>query len=364
MFEQVQDSVRGLFRLAVVAGVAALIGCGEPGSTGSSLPSGAMAVALVTAGADGASYTFPFGTRLELLNTSTGFMEALQLDGNESMLTETVPVGNYTASLFLLNNAPVQLVRSLNGTSHTVPATWTDAQPFTFMIAHNMTTPIVLHFSVVNLGDVTFQSGALQVSVDVSSTTSTMPTSAQETGVIAIQSQTIASGVGLETPLGLTLGESDTQSLTWSMTGPFIQLSPQESCATGALITDSASMSSTGFSALVKEIAGPGNVVSVCVENATRAGDSVFVSATRKGAAPTDQQSFLPGTNYEFDLDVIFNPGEIYDGVTLDLSVLGGPITLNPNNSLWEHRIFDVDTNETLELSVGDFTSGTFQLTP
>src|SRR5262249_26254980 len=156
-----------------LAGVAVLAGCGRV-SSGGNTPTGSVQVALATMGSDGASYQFPPGTTIELFNGNTNFFGNFPIDGTETALTEIIPIGNYTATLSFPNTGPVQLVRTSGVTSTTVPATWTDGQPFTFGIAPNVTTPIVLHFSVTGFADITFQVGRVEVSIDVNSTTTQM----------------------------------------------------------------------------------------------------------------------------------------------------------------------------------------------
>jgi hypothetical protein len=349
--------------MAFLTGVAVLAGCGD-NSTRSNVPSGSMTVALATTGSDGATYQFPTGTSLETFNSTTAFSAFFPIDGSETVLTETIPAGAYNAFLSNPSGSP-QLVRTLNGVSQTVAATWTDSQPFTFNIMQNMTTPIVLHFSVVGLGDITFQVGRLQVSIDVNSTTTTMPTSGQESATITIGGQTILPGLGLEAPLGLTAGEVDAHAISVSLTGPFTQESPGFVCATGTLSVLSTTTSSAAFTSLAEEVGGtPASFGSVCVFNAGTI-DVVEFEVARFGVAPADQQAFLPGSNYQFFDQVEFDMTGIYDGTTLKLSELEGPITLNSANfASWQHEIFDSDTNQVLENSFGNITSGTFQLTP
>jgi hypothetical protein len=363
MFANAQRSARGVFGGAVVAGFVVLAGCGKE-STGSNLPNGAVTVALATTGSDGATYQFPPGSFLETFNT-TGFTAFFPIDGSEAVLTETVPAGGYTTLLFFSNNGPVQLVRTLNGMSQTVSATWTDPQPFNFNILQNMTTPIVLHFSVVNLGDVTFQVGRVQVSIDVNPTTSTMANNAQESGTVTETFQQIAPGFGLEAPLGLTAGEIDAESLSMALTGPFALQSPGFACATATLTASSAPASSAAFVALMEEFTGtPPTGAVVCVFD-SGATDTVEVEVFRNGPAPADQQTFLPGGNYQFLGIVEFLAGDIFDGTTLKLSQLASPIALSSTNSaFWEHQIFDFDTSQNLEISAGNISGGTFQLTP
>lgn len=360
MLASAQRSARAVVAMVFLS-VAAFAGCGKV-STRPDVPTGSVTVALATTGSDGATYQFPSGTELETVNGS-GFNGFFPIDGSETVLTETIPVGLYQAFLITPNGSPLQLVRTLNGMSQTVPATWTDPQPFNFTVMQNMTTPIVLHFSVAGLGDITFQVGRLQVSIDVNSTTTTMPTGGQESATMTINSQTLAPGLGLETPLGLAVGEVDAVSISISLTGPFTQQTNGFVCAFGTLSAISAPTSSAAFTALVEELAGtPASFVSLCIFDAGT-NDFVELTVVRFGAAPADQQAFLPGSNYQFSSFLEFQAGDIFDGTTLRLSELAGPITLDSGNgAFWNHSIFD--SSNRLEASFGSISAGTFQLTP
>jgi hypothetical protein len=323
-------------------------------------------VALATTGSDGASYQFPPGTQLDLFNNNTGFFGNFAIDGTETALTETVPIGSYTATLSFPSNGPVQLVRTSGGTSTTVAATWTDGQPYTFGVGLNVTTPIILHFSVVGLGDITFQVGKVQVSIDVNSTTTQMPGSGSQSGTIANSFQSFAAGLGLETPLGLTNGESDSEAVAFTVTSPFSLEATGFACAsiTPTSITSSSPSNTNAFNALMQEFVGPGGFASLCVQD-QGTNDAVLLEIFRNGAAPSNQVSFLSGGNYQFGMFIQFNAGDVFSGSTLKLSQIAGPLTLNTATSaFWSHDIYDFNAAQFVEQSDGFYSAGTFQLSP
>jgi hypothetical protein len=261
-----------------------------------------------------------------------------------------------------------RLIRTVNGVSQTVPALSRDPQPLIFSIVQDVTTPLVLHFSVVGLGDVTFQTGGLRVSIDVSQTSTTMANHGQESATFTGLSQTITAGFGLETPLGLVTGETDTVSLTFDLTSAFVLTSPaREVCANIALASITSPSGSTAFSALMDEVGGTtGAAGTLCIVDFGAEGhDEGHFELSRTGAAPADQQAFLPGTNYRFEVMGFFDAGgDILDDSTFQLSKLATPITLDAATgaSLFQ-QIDDLDTHQTLE-SCGGRVNGTFQLTP
>src|SRR5690349_5745015 len=99
---------------------AAIAGCGGS-SGGGTEGTGIVTAALATTASDGATYTFPAGTVLDIVRTSPPFDAEYALDGPETVLTETVPTGTFTATIVFPNGTP-QLVRTLNGMSQTVAA--------------------------------------------------------------------------------------------------------------------------------------------------------------------------------------------------------------------------------------------------
>jgi hypothetical protein len=281
-------------------------------------------------------------------------------------LSEIVPIGGYSATLSFANNGPVQLVRTSNGTTATVPANWTDGQPFTFGVGLNVTTPIVFHFSVVGLGDVTFQVGRVQVSIDVNSTTTQMPGHGSQSGTFAVSSQQLTAGLGLEAALGLTVGEMDSEAVAFDVTGAFSLAGPGFACApiTTTSITSASPSNSNAFNALMQELPGAGVFGSLCVQD-QGTDDFIIIELFRNGAAPDNQLSFLPGGNYQFALFITLTNGDVFNGNTLKLSQIGGPIPLaGPSPASFVHDIFDFNAGQFLETSGGFFSSGTFQLTP
>ena len=129
-------------------------------------------------------------------------------------------------------------------------------------------------------------------------------------------------------------------------------------------ITSAFPGNSNAFNALMEELPGAGVSGSLCVQD-EGADDFIIVEVIRNGPAPDDQVSFLPAGNYQFGMFITLTNGDVFDGKTLKLSQIGGPIALAGGSpASWSHDIFDFTAGQFVESSGGFFTSGTFQLTP
>lgn len=366
-----RQGITGLIGFVVVVGAASPLGCAQPPNTDSNLgagPTGTVTVALETVGSDGATYQFPPGTALNVPDTSGTYDVGYRLDGTETVLTKTLPIGDYAPWVSFPDDGSPQLIRIVNGMSQTVPAILIDPQPFKLSIVRDTTTPLVLHLSAVGLGDVTFQIGRVRLSIEVSSTTTTMAAHGQDSATFTELRQSIAAGFGLETPLGLTTGETDAVSLTFDLTSAFVLTSPpRQVCANIALASITSPSGGKAFSALLGEVGGiPGAAGTLCITDfGPGAHDIAHIDFLRTGPAPADQQAFLPGTNYAFEAGGFFDVGgDILDDSSFQLSKLATPIMLDAASgaSLF-HQIEDLDTRQILEGFAGNL-AGTFQLTP
>ncbi len=347
----------------VVVGAAGLLGCGQLPDADAG-PTGRATLALQTTASDGASYRFAAGSLLGLYGpTGDGLFTALALDGTETTVTVTLPIGSYTVKLINPGGRAPLLVRTLNDVSQTLPATWNDPQPVMVSIVENMTTPLTLHFSATGLGDVTFQTGRLQTSIDVSPKTTTMANHGLASLTFTGGEQSIAAGLGLETALGLVAGERDSGTLTFDLISPFAVTRPEVACAKITATWTSSPSASAAFGALMAEEGDTGTAGHICVGD-DGANDWIQVVWFRNGAAPVDQRAFLRGTNYSFGVNITVALDNIFDGTTFQQSQLATPITLGAAHAATLlQEIDDLDTQQTLESCSGALT-GTFQLTP
>ena len=347
----------------VVVGCGGLLGCGQLPSVDDG-PTGNVTMALQTTASDGATYRFPAGSLLGLFGpSSNGLFTSFPLDGTETAVTAALPIGSYTVKVINPGGASSSLIRTLNDVSQTLPATWNDPQPVMVNIVENMTTPLTLHFSVTGLGDVTFETGRLQASIEVSPTTTTMANHGQVSLTFTEREQSIAAGFGLETPLGLLAGENDGGSLTLDLISPFAVTRPEVACARISATWVTSPSASAAFGALMEEEGVTGTGGHICVGD-DGANDWIQIVWFRNGAAPADQQAFLRGTNYAFGANLTVTLGDVFDGTTFQQSKLATPITVGGQNpATLIQELDDLDTNQTLE-SCGGTLTGTFQLTP
>jgi hypothetical protein len=128
---------------------------------------GEISVPLTAAGSSGAVYHLPPGTSLSLFNDPV--LASFSLDGDAPSVTVSVSPGTYSALLFTQSGVPDTwpLIRqNADGTTETVQATL-DPIPSVTVVA-DQTVPLTIHFHAAPAGGgITFQTGAVQVMIDV-----------------------------------------------------------------------------------------------------------------------------------------------------------------------------------------------------
>jgi len=142
----------------------AAVGCAEAPDAAQV---GEISVPLTATGTSGAVYHLPPGTSLSLFNDPV--LASFSLDADTPSLTVRVSPGTYSALLFTQSGVPDTwpLIRLNNdGTTDTVQATL-DPIPSVTVVA-DQTVPLTIHFHVASAGGgITFQTGGVQVSIDV-----------------------------------------------------------------------------------------------------------------------------------------------------------------------------------------------------
>jgi len=127
---------------------------------------GEIAVPLTATGASGAVYRLPAGTALSLFDDPV--TASFPLDGDTPSITVRVSPGTYSALLFTPSGIPMSwpLIRqNADGTTETVPATLDPIPPVT--VVENQTASLTVRFHVASAGGITFQTGSVQVGVEV-----------------------------------------------------------------------------------------------------------------------------------------------------------------------------------------------------
>lgn len=337
--------------IAVSAG--AMVGCAEHaeepvGETGT------LSAALTTTGSDGASYSFPVGTYLQL-STST-FTESVPLDGPDALLQRQLPAGSYTATLYY-STSSVVLERTESGVTTTVEAQWTNPQPVTFDILDEQTTALILHFTVQGLTDLTFDTGTLQVGADVVEEEVEQAGAADISGTTNFYQEEYADpAAAYAGALDVELGVDYSAELAFTATGDWTQYGSTAVCKPGTFDAVSASGSS-GLGLRAEQLVGAAGYL--CIYD-YGAADGVSLSLSRYGAAPSGQASVLPDPNYGFYGSLGAAIGDVYDGETLQQTALEDAVPVT--NGYFGHYIYD--SSSTLLTQVAGVFNGTIQLAP
>jgi hypothetical protein len=318
-----KSSLRSLMMAAalVVGAPLVLAGCSDASTESPAERTGSIAAAISTTGADGATYSFPEGAYLYVQQGAFG--EYFSLSGEGTTLTLDLPVGTYTLGLYY-DSGSVQLERTLAGTTSLIEADWTDPSPLGFSIAEGATTPVVLHFDVEALGDVTFDTGNLEVSLDVDTDVGAEAGELDESGTFTFtDSQFADPSAEYASALSVDLGVEYAQSLNIDATSDWAFISSSTICKSGDLLAATSS-SDGGLARRLAQLTGSGSsFTQVCVYDYGET-DLVTFYASRAGEAPAEQQGFFPGTGYQFVLYVGAYVGDVFDGTTLKQGSLSG----------------------------------------
>jgi hypothetical protein len=340
-------------------GVGALtMGCedGASATEGETARTGTLSAALTTTGSDGATYAFPPGAYLTV--SSATFTEYIPIDGADATLSKKLPTGTYTAGLYYVGGSVV-LDRTLGSATSTVDATWTNPQPVTFEIVDGQTTALVLHFAVQGLTDLTFDVGTLQISADVVTQGVDQAGHADEAGTVNFYQEEYADpSASYASLLDIDLGVDYTHHLQFQGTTDWVQFGGGTVCKYGTL-TAAETGGSDGLARRVEQVVGPDGSGALCVYD-QGASDYVNFYATRYGAPPVGQETFLTDASYSFYVSLGGVIGDIYDGETLRQSLLEQPTALT--SSYFGHYVYD--SSSTLITQAWGNSVGTLQLQP
>lgn len=312
---------RSLSCLAALLFVAGGVGCAEAPASG---PTGYLTVPLVAPGAGGVTYRLPPDSVLVL--ERAGNIEAFGIGGDERSQTVEVASGDYNVSL--IDNAGDTTVWPLtklnpDGTTETVQGV-IDLAP-TLTVVEHQTTSLVIRFHVAAIGAISFDVGAIDVSVEVDETAAT--------GFdVTITAPSLTAGfvlVGAHAPSALPprlpalFATGDGYSVTAHTTGPWSIVTSNFICAPVTV-----SVSATGNPGWVNLVAEapPADVTSLCIQQAGPQQAFVFMAFFRTGGPTTPLLADLGDRQYFFEQDVSAQiAADLFDGFTLDLRRLSGP---------------------------------------
>jgi hypothetical protein len=330
------------------------IGCADGTSEEAVGESGTLSAALTTTGSDGASYAFPPGTQLTV--TRNGFTEYLPLDGTETVLQKRLPAGTYTVGVYYGVN-DVTLLRTESAVTTTVDAEWSDPQPVTFEIVDDQTTSLVLHFTVTGLGDVTFDTGTLEVTAEVDNVDEAQAGAMEAVGFTNIYSETYADPTAAyASALDVETGVDYWTTLELQASGAWTQYASNVVCKEGSLIAGGSA--GAGLNERIVDVYG--TVGSVCIYD-YGADDIAMVYFSREGAPMAGHETFLPSPSYIFQVQVSGWVGDVYDGETLQQSAFETPLALTAG--YFYNYVFDASSFSEVSRLDGNF-DGTFKLLP
>jgi hypothetical protein len=191
---------------------------------------GRIEVALSAMGPDGATYTLPADATLLLTPTSGALTAAIDSGAPSTLMfqqglakeTFSVPAGQYVATLQGGNaQNQFELGRSGDGGAVGTLATLTDDQPYNVTVTVGATTALVFHFSLVLIGDVTFGTGSLVTSIEVSAADGGPASSGHELVHLRL-GKTTGGSDPLSTLIGPDVGEDLGVDVEFSVSGPFV----------------------------------------------------------------------------------------------------------------------------------------------
>jgi hypothetical protein len=346
-----------LLGLALVLPAASVMvaGCGSEAPAPPAEHTGTLSAALSTTGPDGATYKFLNGTRLQVATPQ--WMTSFPVDGPEAVFTKQLAVGSYTLEL----TTWTVLERTYNGVSKIVQAEWLDPHPIPFSILENQTTPVVLHFRVTGLGDITFAVGNLAVTVEVENATTTNATRAREDGTFTVNSQTFADPAApYAAPLTVDPAVTHFQGIGVNATGPWEHRFGTMVCRP---VSVAAISNSTGDDPVQRRLFQilVGGAGELCIAD-QGAQDSFTLNLVAEGAVPGDQTAYLPEPSYFRNIFVSGSIGDVFDGATLRQTVLAEGVPVSSGQFM--HLLISNTTGTQLTRLDGSFSGGTFALEP
>jgi hypothetical protein len=344
-----------LTALTLAVASPALVACSDAQASEDVESTGTLNAALLSVGADGATYQFPSNARIRL--QSGNFRDEFLLGGIEQVLNIRLPVGTFSVEL-VFPNGTQQLVRSTAGGSTLVDAVWTDPQPVTAVITPNATTSLVFHFRVSGLDDVSFDMGTLALALEVQRNGTAQPAQIWEQGTYTNTSQSFGASLSMEaqTFFAMTPGETHGFFFDFNIGGPWQQLAQNQVCTSGRVDVFTTEDGESGLTRATSTLIG--QIGSFCITDRGPE-DEIFINPGVQQPAPPDQQPFMPD-NYGYELRFTGSMLDVYDGQTLQQSLLEVPRSIRGGLS---HRIFNNTRGEVAVESHGNVLA-TLRLVP
>lgn len=285
---------------------------------------GTVEAPLSAAGPDGAMYALPSTATLTLAQQG-GPSTTLALSATSASQRFSVPAGRYAATLsqgVADAGAVWTLTRAADGGSTSATAVLLDAMPVSLEVAAGGVTPLVFHFAIDSLGDVTFGTGTVGTGIAVDAGAFPLSTG-MVTGTARMTTESLHGSSAFDAALAFSGTASVPYALSLTRTGGWVFAADQACAAVGA--TASSTATNKGLAALVDEISGASGTL--CFGDASIAGQlSLHLSRTGLPRTST-MKSVLPGGG-TFELVLAGYAPQVFSGTQLSLSALPEPFSV------------------------------------
>jgi hypothetical protein len=312
-----------------------LVACGnDAASHDAREATGTLSTALSTVGPDGATYRFVPGSELIIAAATWG--AAFPIADSATTFQRRLGVGSYTLDLvFGQWNTTPALERTIDNVTEVVFPEWTDpTHPIAFTIVDGQITSVVLHFKVKGLGDITFATGQLQVTAEVTKETVSQATRLEQSASMTVSSVTYADpNAAYVTPLDLPVGSAHAQGVTLTTTGAWSLEQGDAVCA--PVLVGGFSYSSEPLRRRLAHVLG--GTGKACIHDGGAA-DTLKIVLSASGPVPADQQGFLPDADYFRDVIITGSIPDVFDGAVFQQSALESTVTLT--GGTFQHRLY------------------------
>jgi hypothetical protein len=361
---------------------------------------GTLQAELTAVGPDGATYSLPPGTALTFnlppVGDAGGQPDSIQFDSTTAIQSFSLPPGTYSAQLVLPGDGGVTLVRTSSTGSLSVAAILDDPQPYSFTVTAGATTNLVFHFTIAQVGQVTFGPGTLSTSLDVDAAAfppnhGRLVSSIGATFFFAPGPSTTFATVN--NALGsVAAGAPAPVTIAFAVTSPF-QPFVEATCAPiSATVTSSAAAGTFAIDASVLASEASGGTGWICFTDANAQGvglpapfgptasllpqlskqavpNEVAIVVSRTGTPQTGfGQAVLPASSLTFSVSFTIEvaPPGFFDGSTANFPLLNLPTSLTgvsgaptgfgisiiPPGQTSGPAIFGTPVNTTLQLTI------------
>jgi len=342
-------------KLACAALAVALFACNS-GPTATDY--GSVKLSLVGTAPDGTRYRLPAGSVLFFGSTASTFSLSYVLDGDMNAALISLPVGTYDVDLSGPNGETtdwtldrIDAAGNVIGTVHT---TLTTPNPTSVTVASGQTTPLAYDFGIPTGGTITFASGNVNVTLNVSDITATSFTFDTDFAFSVSNASFFNPALATRLP---GVGSALQLQVSGTLTGPWQEIggSGGEGITAQYFVCapmqpqDKTGIGSAGWSDLVAESGGAdpisalGGLVLCIIDDGTNNYARVRLSRTGTPTTPTFSDLVSPGQQLWFRVQAAGAlPSRVYNYETHTLALgqlMGDFPNLPLNNTLSTGRV-------------------------